>query len=160
MKTFLSLLLISLVIGLSSIFAQTPTPSPPAEQEKFTITAQDVKVIRQTVADKVYFETKARQLEADYASCQSTSVEWQKLYRAEQSRADNVQGERINKLETIIFEKDLRITNYIAQANQFRDENLLLTADVKKLKKQRWKIGVITFGVGLGIGGMAGNRRL
>lgn len=161
-KTFLTLMII-IIISVTSLFAQTPTPSPPIapdNSDQIVITQQDVKIIRQAFADKVYFENKSKQLEADYASCQNTSAEWQKLYRAEQSRADNIQGERINKLEAIILEKNLRIENYINQANQFRDENLLLQSDVKKLKKQRWKIGAITFGVGFGLGGVAGSRYL
>lgn len=160
MKNLL-ILIICLVIGISSIFAQTPTPSPPispTNSDTVNITIQDLKVFRQAVADKVFFEGKSKQLEENIAACQQTSTEWKKLYQAEQSRADQVQGERIKNLEAVILEKNVRIENYITQANQFRDENLVLTADNKRLKKQRWKIGAITFGVGFGLGGVAGNR--
>lgn len=157
----LLILILTLVIGISSLFAQTPTPSPPIApngSDSVNIPVQDLKVFRQAVADKVFFESKSKQLEENIKSCQQEKAEWKKLYQSEQNRADYVQGERINNLNSIINEKELRIQNYITQANQFRDENLVLSADNQRLRKQRWKIGAITFGVGLGVGGVAGNR--
>lgn len=163
MKKLLNFLLITILSIVFSItaFAQTPTPSPPNapnNSDSVNISKDDLKVFRQAVADKVYFEARAKQFESDYAGCQNISENWKKLYSAEKDRADNIQGSRINKLEGIISEKNKRIENYIVQSNQFRDENLILSNENNKLKKQRWKIGAISFGVGLGVGGVAGNR--
>lgn len=160
--TFLILAVLSLSIGLNTIIAQTASPSPPGNAQNngdtVNITVQDLKVFRQAVTDKVYFENRAKVFEESNQACQADSGKWQNLYRAEKDRADNIQGARIGKLEEIIKEKELRIGNYITQANQFRDENIILQSDVKRLKKQRWKIGAISFGTGFGLGGLAGYR--
>lgn len=152
------IILITILLGINSLFGQTPSPTPPAETGTFTVTAQDLKTFRQAIADKIYFENRSKQLEASYGTCQSNFDKLTETFRSEQSRADNIQGERINKLEAVIKEKDLRIENYITQANDIRDENLILKSDNKRLRSDRWKIGAISFGVGAGVGGLVSHR--
>lgn len=146
-------------VKLQAQVINSPTNSVETSETKpVTIPASDFKIFRQAFADKVYFEQRAKQFETSYGECKTNSDNWQKLYSAEKFRADNVLTEAANKQTLALREKDSQIENFKTLLEDTRSDNRQLKFDVEKLKASRWKWGIVGFGVGTGLGGLAGNR--
>lgn len=168
MKNTIKFLVLSTILMFSAVcFAPrleaqvTNSPANSVEisdSKPVTISAGDLKVFRQTLADKVYFEARAKQFETSYGECRQNSESWQKLFVAEKSRADDILTEAANKQSSALKEKDLQFENFKTLLEDTRTENRELKFSVEKLKASRWKWGAIGFGTGLGVGGLAGNR--
>lgn len=162
------LILVTMLILSAVCFAQSPPKTDlnyprnsvqtEGDKQPVTITAGDLKIFRQTIAEKQFFENKSKILDTAYQGCQENFKGAQELYLAEKRRADEVLAPANEKLTFALKEKDLQIINFQTPRQMDKDENARLKFDNEKLKTSRLRWGIISFGAGLGIGGLAGNR--
>jgi hypothetical protein len=107
-------------------------------QDLSCLSVDDVKVVRQMLADREFFKKRAEDAEAQLAAAVISRDNWKGLYESEKKRADEIQGERIKILTD--------------QAIADRQKIGELNAQVISLKSSRkwW------FGAGVVSGGFGG----
>jgi len=110
-----------------------------------SLSVDDLKALRQALADREFFKQRAENAEAMVTALTASRDGWKALYEAEKLRADQVQGGRIAELTAAN-------TQLHIQANADKQRIGELTFDNIKLKSARkWY-----FLTGLGTGAVAG----
>lgn len=127
-----------------------------AAAQTVEITVDDLRKFRQAVVDAEFYKQKATEFEVKMNNWEISSGNWQKLYNAEKTRADNVQGAAIKACEDA--NKALGKANFELrnQANEDRRKIGELEFDVRKLKSSRKWYFAAGFGAGAATGGYVG----
>lgn len=114
-------------------------------QDTPCLSADDVKALRQALADRDFYKQRAENAEAMNTAIVASRDSWKSLYEAERVRADTIQGGRIKELEAAGVQ-------YKAQADADRQRIGELNAEVIRLKAGRkWWLAT-----GAVVGGVAG----
>lgn len=113
-------------------------------QDLRCLSADDVKTVRQIIADREFYKQRAENAEAMTAAVAASRDGWKALAEAEKKRADEVQGGRITELTAAN-------TQLHIQAAADKQKIGELNADIIRLKSGRkWYFGA---GAALGVVG-------
>lgn len=121
-------------------------------QDLRCLSADDIKVVRQIIADREFQRQRAENAEAQVAAVESSREGWRKLYEAEKLRADAVQGGRIDELQKANTELTAANRELHVQAAADKQKIGEQNAQILKLRSDRkwW------FGAGAVVGGFGG----
>lgn len=140
---------ISFAVCAQTLNAQVSEPS---------LSADDVKQIRELIAERDYQKRRADALQTDVDRWRKSSEDWKSLYEREKLRADGVQESRISALEKANADLFKANTIYRLQAEDDRKRLAEQTFQIRKLKSQRKWFFATGFGAGFGAGAYTGYR--
>jgi Skp family chaperone for outer membrane proteins len=148
-----------IIIASLTVFAATSS----AQQTQTSLSADDIKIIRQQIADgeayKKKYEEEVRahsETKADRDKWQKSSADWKANAEKETYRADVTQGGRIKELEGAVAEE--KKSNFFLRQQSDDDRQKIGEQNFKiaKLKSERKWWFITGFGTGAATGGFAG----